>query len=150
MGLKSVGIEQCDENRMKALVKISVSDDNTFTQYNGASDLDIEDKFGDLDLGEGNKSGTNVRKRAQTNSTESSHVEDVELDDIKKIDKKVSLDPLKWFGVLVPPALRQSQTEFKKSAESVVTIANLKVKMSSLQNEYTDLLKKKHTLKCES
>lgn len=146
MGLKSVGIEQCDENKMRAQVKISVSDDNIMSQYNGACDIDFESKFGDLDLGDGDKSGSNVRKRPKGNQEGDSHVQDVELNDIKKGDIKKLYDPLKWFGVLVPPALRQSQVDFKTSTETVVTVANLRIKLDTLQKEYVDLKQKKKEL----
>lgn len=145
MGLKSVGIEQCDENKMRALVKISMTDDNVMSQYNGSCDLDIESSFNDLDLGDGDTS-VSVRKRPNVKQTDKSHVEDVELDQMKKSQGKKSYDPLKWFGVLVPPALRQSQQEFRKSTETVVTVANLRVKLDSLRKEYEDLMKQKKKL----
>ena len=146
MGLQSVGMAQCDENKMTALVKLSVSDDNVVSQYNGACDLDLESNFNDLDLGEEDSSNVGVRKRASVKPKDNSHVEDVEMDHIKKKNAKRTYDPLKWFGVLVPPALRQSQVDFKKTTETVVAVANLRTKIDTIQKEYRILLKKKKEL----
>ncbi|KAJ1657708.1 hypothetical protein IWQ61_002943 [Dispira simplex] len=41
-------------------------------------------------------------------------------------------DPLRWFGVLVPGSLRQSQCYFHQSTTRIVKLANLKVQLDQL------------------
>ncbi|KAJ1657342.1 hypothetical protein IWQ61_003247 [Dispira simplex] len=41
-------------------------------------------------------------------------------------------DPLRWFGVLVPGSLRQSQRYFHQSTTRIVNLANLKVQLDQL------------------
>lgn len=147
MGVKNVGIEQCDNNKMKATVKVSVSDDKQFALDN-SNDCDLENDFNDLDIKSGD-SKNNVRRRKVGTDTSvkqsdmKDKLEEVPLDEIKKNTSSLVYDPLKWFGVLVPPALRQSQSDFKSSAQTVISIASLKAKVASLQEEYTLLLTQK-------
>ena len=47
-----------------------------------------------------------------------------------------SIDPLKWFGILVPPALRASQSSFKSAVVDVVpALASLSKQMGKLEVE---------------
>lgn len=47
-----------------------------------------------------------------------------------------STDPLKWFGILVPPALRASQSSFKSAVVDVVpALASLSKQMGKLEIE---------------
>ena len=47
-----------------------------------------------------------------------------------------SIDPLKWFGVLVPPALRASQRSFKSAVVDVVPVlASLSNQMGEIEIE---------------
>ena len=43
-------------------------------------------------------------------------------------------DPLKWFGLLTPPVLRQSQASFKTAAELAVETANIQSEMAGVLN----------------
>merc|ERR1712062_225651 len=63
----------------------------------------------------------------------------------KKEEKKVSSkqDPIKWFGVLVPNSLRQSQKCFKKAVECSVDCANLQNEMNGI------IARRKHLHKLE-
>ncbi|KAL4220838.1 hypothetical protein ACF0H5_019106 [Mactra antiquata] len=145
MGIRNVGIEQCDENKMKASVKVSISDDQLFDMDNN---LDLESGMKDIDLNsEDNQSKVRRRKGEMVTNDKSSETKDsVEDIPIEKLEKKKSssyFDPLKWFGVLVPPALRQSQSDFKSSVNNILSIATLKTKLVSLQKEYQSLLAKK-------
>ena len=145
MGVRSVGIQQCDENKMNALVKVSYEDN----QFILMDTNNLERQLQDLDLNDDQNKSV-LRKRTTVNQEDSeskyvgmtnkAYVEEIGLKDMKKSS---SSDPLKWFGVLVPQALRQSQTEFKNSVNTVVTVANLKTKLISLQKEYEDLLRQK-------
>lgn len=52
-------------------------------------------------------------------------------------------DPLKWFGILVPLALRASQTSFKIAAtETIPRLANVANEMKSLEIEIRRTRKK--------
>ena len=52
-------------------------------------------------------------------------------------------DPLIWFGVLVPPVLRQSQAEFKQAVTDVIpSIANTKNELRDLEIEIQRTRKK--------
>ncbi|KAJ2503423.1 hypothetical protein GGH96_000213 [Coemansia sp. RSA 1972] len=45
--------------------------------------------------------------------------------------RKVSDDPLLWFGMLVPPALKDAQTQFTTTLEQLVRLAVLKQQLDS-------------------
>ncbi|KAL8733591.1 MAG: hypothetical protein Q9166_002000 [cf. Caloplaca sp. 2 TL-2023] len=52
-------------------------------------------------------------------------------------------DPLKWFGILVPPALRTSQSSFKHAVtETIPLLANLSNEMKSMEIEIRRMRKK--------
>ncbi|KAL8839584.1 MAG: hypothetical protein Q9170_001688 [Blastenia crenularia] len=52
-------------------------------------------------------------------------------------------DPLKWFGILVPPALRASQSSFKSAVtEAVPSLANVTIEMRTLEIEIRRTRKK--------
>ncbi|XP_071110226.1 coiled-coil domain-containing protein 115-like [Haliotis cracherodii] len=60
--------------------------------------------------------------------------------------KSGHVDPLKWFGVLVPQALRRSQSSFQEASGLAVTVANLKLKLGNLREDYKKLLAEKQKL----
>ena len=49
-------------------------------------------------------------------------------------ERREQSDPLKWFGILTPPALRQSQASFKTAAELAVETANIQSEMAGVVN----------------
>lgn len=52
-------------------------------------------------------------------------------------------DPLKWFGVLVPPALRVSQNSFRNAVtETVPSLANISNEMRALEVDIRRVRKK--------
>ena len=53
--------------------------------------------------------------------------------DGRKRDLNTS-EPLKWFGILTPPTLRQSQENFKTAAELAVECANIQSEMMGVSN----------------
>ncbi|XP_046562419.1 LOW QUALITY PROTEIN: coiled-coil domain-containing protein 115-like [Haliotis rubra] len=61
-------------------------------------------------------------------------------------EKPNHVDPLKWFGVLVPQTLRRSQSSFQEASSLAVTVANLKLKLGNLTEEYKKLLAEKQKL----
>eukprot|EP00730_Choanoeca_flexa_P013228 TRINITY_DN5096_c0_g1_i1.p1 TRINITY_DN5096_c0_g1~~TRINITY_DN5096_c0_g1_i1.p1 ORF type:complete len:161 (+),score=18.41 TRINITY_DN5096_c0_g1_i1:58-483(+) len=71
-------------------------------------------------------------------------------EDICLDQTKPEKDPLRWFGVLVPSALRQAQTTFRRSTEIAVRLADSKVKMQRLESEFKSLRANKDACKIES
>ena len=51
-------------------------------------------------------------------------------------------DPLKWFGILIPPALRVSQAAFQNAITMVPKLAALDVEMRALEIEIRRTRKK--------
>lgn len=168
MGIRSVSLDQCDLNNMVSEVKVTF--DKQLELHKNDPDLQSEDDLErEIDLEEKYENKLNVtdlgiRKR-KVGGTHSKEVEEIESDDLVSHIEDINLskdknsldqteltekrkptkpaDPIKWFGVLVPPALRQSQAEFKKSVQMSVTVANLKIKLCDLQTKYKTLLKEK-------
>lgn len=51
-------------------------------------------------------------------------------------DLKIIRDPLHWFGILVPPALRASQNHFKRAAiEDIPALASLTKELREMEIE---------------
>ena len=48
-------------------------------------------------------------------------------------DSGISCDPLKWFGILVPPALRASQSNFKAAVMDCIP------KLATISNEMKEV-----------
>lgn len=42
-------------------------------------------------------------------------------------------DPIKWFGILVPPSLRESQCEFRKALDDMIQLVNIMRKLDSME-----------------
>ena len=63
------------------------------------------------------------------NRKKADHTDDETVTPVKK-----SRDPLRWFGILSPPALKQSQTSFKSSVELCIDIANIQSEISGVIN----------------
>lgn len=86
-----------------------------------------------------------IETLGQRANTEEVNVHGQEADKKKEKNGKTSLqDPLKWFGVLVPQSLRQSQINFKQSVNTVVQIANIQENLLQLKKQYVELLKQKN------
>ncbi|PWW79939.1 hypothetical protein C7212DRAFT_361421 [Tuber magnatum] len=63
-----------------------------------------------------------------------------ELDTIEKSEEQAPTldprDPIRWFGILVPPALRQAQSEFTLSAQTIIPqLATTISKLATLSSE---------------
>ena len=75
--------------------------------------------------------------------------EDAKAEDKPKSDKEMSpkkKDALRWFGVLVPQALKDSQIKFKQAVVLSCDLATLKVKLNSLQSHYNQLMQEKQDI----
>lgn len=131
MGVKFVGIDQIHEDDMCALTKVKVREDETEI-FEGYCSLDAPRETPQVEA-------IGLRKR---NVGQSQEVSTPVSDDTTSKTKKQQ-DPIRWFGVLVPPSLRQCQNQFKSSVETTIAIANLKQKLLVLKSEYLDLQKRK-------
>jgi len=80
------------------------------------------------------ESGVKQRKNAEKKEA---------TEDDKPVNKQV--DPLKWFGVLTPPALKQSQAYFVTATEVALECANIQSEMVGVQNriKYIQRIKQK-------
>jgi hypothetical protein len=139
--------EECYDDRMKAQRKVSWSPGSTKGDSKCRIAKDKEDRA--------SKSETEGTKQIPANDAQSKELDgdkSIEQQDKEEKDKSDSQDapsktarpkqdpakrdPLTWFGVLVPPALRQTQTQFVKATE--VQIPELLVvdsKLKSIERE---------------
>lgn len=85
------------------------------------------------------KQGSSIdASQASESETTSKESEDVQADQ----ETKNQVDPLRWFGILVPQALRNSQTSFTQAAEGPVPrLATLSRQMRTLEIEIGRLKK---------
>ena len=83
--------------------------------------------------------GLDELKRAQFQAAIAS--DEAASDDRPKPQEKPDSrrDPLKWFTVLPPPSLRQTQRSFRRAVETAIAIANAKAKMQDAREQYESL-----------
>ena len=150
MGIKSVGVSQYNLQNMVASQTVATETNKCYS----ANSISISNKKDNSDepfstnfeLVDPSKLQTDnqtddgipvetvgLRQRKVTDVKNENIVSASERQDSKKANKN---DPLKWFGVLVSPSLRQSQTSFKSVIENVVSLANMKNKLLNLIGEY--------------
>ena len=55
-------------------------------------------------------------------------------------------DPLKWFGVLLPQALHQSQDKFKRALAASCELANHKRHLEEVRKTFREMLKEKENI----
>jgi len=60
--------------------------------------------------------------------------------------KGSSNDPLRWFGVLTPRVLKQSQSSFREATEIVCELASLQARLLDIRGRYRTLLAVKHRI----
>ena len=163
MGVKTVDIDHIDETKMQAHVKVGVPntenidcDTNIFSLMQctavDTKDAIITEKNTEKDV---NQSGLRKRNVKSEETSKEGHIEEVnkintEGTELKtegenELDAKKLFDPIKWFGVLVPGSLKQSQAEFRKSVDLAVNVGNLQTKLESLRKNYRTLLQLKKT-----
>ena len=163
MGVKTVNIDQVDETKMDAHVKIRIPEtekldcDTDIFSLIQCSNMDEDGtkttcKDTEKDV---NQSGLRKRNVKSENPSKEDHIEEVIKTDADKntkanenngeneLEKKRLFDPIKWFGVLVPGSLKQSQVEFRKCIEVAVNVGNLQTKLENFRKNYRTLLKLK-------
>lgn len=66
----------------------------------------------------------------------------------EKIDKASGfIDPMNWFGVLLPQSLYHARDKFKKAIELSIESANIRVKLQTINSNIFKLKQIKHDLK---
>ena len=136
MGSKKVSCLQYDlHSNDEALVHVGVYNDAGPPTFRITTDSPIVEIQQDV-----------VRRRQTGSSTgdSSSRVQDVELTEFRGGDCAMrKRDPIKWFGLLVPQPLRESQRRFSGCAELCCELATLKAKLMQQQQEFQRLMKRK-------
>ena len=66
-------------------------------------------------------------------------------DQLELEDSKDGTDSIKWFGLLVPSTLRQSQQSFKKSVQVIVEIVNTRRSWNRTVNEFQTKIQLKNS-----
>ena len=94
----------------------------------------ITDGAGDVETS-GLRQRRNVDKANDSNEP-SDQTEPPKKDANGLVKFEFKRDPLKWFGVLVPSTLRQSQKDFRRAVESSVRLVNYQDELMKIVDEY--------------
>ena len=122
MGVGAVSPLQFTEDTMEASMRVDMEpSDQGLAHFSVATDSPATTET------EGN---SELRQRNVGDQPQG--VEDVTVEE-EKSNKKA--DPLKWFGVLVPQALRQSQAMFRRAAEVSCDLATMKLEAEHLRQK---------------
>ncbi|XP_052082343.1 coiled-coil domain-containing protein 115-like [Mytilus californianus] len=147
MGAKSVGVTQYDETNMKASKVVLVTDnDDDDNCVNKMFELVNANCCLDESLKDPVSKGLRQRKSGGKDKVETVGSENVEQSTHNSNNTKKNNDPIKWFGVLVPQSLRQSQAYFKQATDNVIKVSNLKSKVMHLKEQYKSLQKEKQLI----
>ena len=143
MGTKKVGSLQYDlPSEAEALVHIDVHNDIDLPTFQVVADSPDTKTQQDV-----RRRKTNISADSKTITDDLSRVEDVELKELGGGDHLVhKRDPLRWFGVLVPQPLRESQRRFSSCAELCCELATLKARLMQQQQEFLRLKKSKNDM----
>ena len=143
----TVSISQCKitEREMQASVRVSVSNETATTPEKNKTEPTFTLMASDL---ESTKQPSSDGPRRRQVDTENENT--IQAEEVKQQNKTgcgmLSKDPLYWFGVLVPQALRYSQNNYKSAIEKCIELANLQSRIQQIQAEYENLLHKKNLL----
>ncbi|XP_033126183.1 coiled-coil domain-containing protein 115-like [Anneissia japonica] len=160
MGNKAVGSLQYNSNSMKALAKISINEDNEdLFELTRKKPTNKSARKSHIDISRDDllSKETTVRRRKGQKETDSddsvatSRLEELTVNDDKlsstqddtKSNEEVLSDPIKWFGILVPMALRHGQSDFTQAITLCCHIANLQRKLLATKAEYEALYSEK-------
>ena len=164
MGAKAVGSHQYHlEDMVAAEVKVNLTpsdpvleqDDPYMTfeshKVTSSSEEDVtntEDASDDVSEGLRRRNVITEKEKKDTDDDKISELVDrvTDLDIKDSTPTKTKHDPLRWFGVLVPQALRESQRHFKSLAVDSCEVASLKAKMVNLQCTIRKLLRRKEDI----
>ncbi|KAG9944956.1 hypothetical protein KCU85_g7602, partial [Aureobasidium melanogenum] len=129
------------DDRMQASTRFDASIDNhdlprlalkvndttppTKDSNNKSSDEKVDEKEGDKPTQQPTPPSTPPTESEEKRPDEQSHENKPEQADDKESAQKKVRDPIHWYGILVPPSLRSSQTSFKSAIHGpVIEAAN--------------------------
>ncbi|XP_071332402.1 coiled-coil domain-containing protein 115 isoform X1 [Trachinotus anak] len=96
--------------------------------------------------------GVRRRNKPKKDTTENEAIDKAnsdkapEVTPVKQSDQNPQQDPLKWFGILVPQSLKQSQSSFKQVIELSAEIATLQTAVLNTRQELRNSMKDKRGL----
>lgn len=70
-----------------------------------------------------------------------------DVSSVKEATEEKVVDPINWFGVLVPQDLRYAQTQFQKTCRAVIERANIKEQINDLSEKLLLLFHAKEEIK---
>lgn len=150
MGVKSISPLQYDEDSMQASVHVDVhTEKSKKTRDHITMSLSQEHSLPNGASNTSDNSENNLRKRRGKAEDKGDGVESitegVQDIEIKKNETKSKLkkDPIKWFGILVPTALKESQKKFKQSMELITTLTTLQNELLVARDRYKEISKQK-------
>lgn len=139
MGVKSISKMQYG-NEMKATSTIDVSsdDDNSLMFKVNNENSEVNYKSNTPEARKRNAHTDVVgpdfdEDEIETVGAQTANAESNRTEAISK-RKPHDFDPLKWFGILVPQSLRQSQAHFKNAVRIIADISTLQSKLETLKN----------------
>ena len=94
------------------------------------------------------KDKENLKQRKNIKSDEEKNKNKENINTSHKEEVKELNEPLKWFGVLVPQSLRQSQTSFEKAANLSCQIVQSQQRILELVKNYKAARTMKEQLAC--
>ena len=116
---------------------LSVESDDFVARFKTAQEVQKSDK-GDLDFNYFSLEDKNVQdvvedldSKLGIQNRKNNDEESIDKDVNPAEDKKVGKDPIKWFGVLVPSMLRQTQKTFVRSLELSIDCVNIQSQIES-------------------
>ncbi|CAG8605655.1 1143_t:CDS:2, partial [Gigaspora rosea] len=126
------------DGRMQATTRVLISQKKDTNMLNTPNEFICQYTLTSLeeisDNNEDNDSSS-LRRRA---------IKNPENDSTKKRSQgRIIDDPLRWFGILVPSSLRESQRHFKQSLSGMINIINLRNEIINKEAEYQMLKKEK-------
>lgn len=123
-------------------MQYNLTEDSVATYKVNVDDYDLVTPFESLDIED-----VTTEEEANSNSLRSRHHNSAnEVQSKPKTIVQKNNDPLKWFGVLVPQPLRQSQQNFTRSLDIACQIVQLQCKLRKIQDNYKVELKNKSLL----
>jgi len=141
MGQKSVSSLQFDDRAMTATTLVSLeANDCDIIKLPEVVEVPVTDESSDSEPNWSNSQVEGIRKRIATIGAESTK------DNTSKrpVTKRVSRDPLRMFGILVPQSLRSSKASFQRCADVSAKLVECQLKLEQIKKDYAQKL-----LECE-
>jgi len=122
-GVSSVSVNQVPNDDIVSTIRLHSTEctqenDVRYHHFNIADEIEAEN------VPEEEENGVRLRKG----------INDCEIVSRITPTKLKTKDPIKWFGVLSPPSLRQSQTSFKSAIELAIDCANIQSEIQGVIN----------------